>query len=929
MRRNTEAFQEGSSEVGQRLNPYASSVVQPIIELFWGRQKNYLYPTYIDITPYLGMGKNTICLDVTTAETHPSLLVDGVVDLKSGNSIALHTDAGWKVSPTGVWGPDISWFETGFDDIKWANADDLEKPPVAKDMWLVVDSGVFETPFNGCWFISAADQMLFTGNAFFREPPDRCRLEILSAMDYLLSVNGHLVSPVTGSNLSNKDKIDILDIGPLLNKGENRLQIALKGHSNEASPGSQKLAVGGWVSDGKTQKPVNAFFQWSSRTFAENAVHSDIHSFVTLQPLSTVTRAKYRRVYCGEHLSLRQHLTRAFGWSIMAFLMTGILTALCFRTGRLENPRLLLVKSGLLFFFALDIMLFFAAAQETMMLRLFKDGILWQCAFILMLVFLLLLVFFERSIPSALSFWKKKFPFDAAVKNASIISILVLGFILRVWNVWEQNLNADEASSISVSLQILEHGFPFLYSGIIYVRSTLFHYLEALNILVFGNNLLGMRALSIITGVCTIYLVYRFVDEVFKNRTAAIIAALLICVSPWEIIHSRIGRYYQMAQFLILLSVYFLYKGAVLKKDIRFQWAMIFTYMFSVISSEITATFLPALFSAYFLQWEKWRWKEHAHVFVGVFSLVFMMVFILIARTTATRTFPIMLPIMTEPVSPHIPPAFSFPVFILFGYSYFNFLICSFAVAAVFYWFYRGSKAILTLYWLIFASLISIMSLIMPETARYVFYLNPLFAMIAAVSLCEIPAMVHRFLESRSSALLQLIAAFAVVFHLSLILTLYQPWRIAEVLKTGRINREEVKAVKFIRDHMRSEDMIITTHVQTAAVALQRSPDYVLLPYFTFGTVFLRPEDGKMADRWNASEVLTNIDKLRMVMDTHDRVWFLMSDMPGIVPAEMKTFLDKTTREVYNVFCAKVLLWDSEWGRLGSYRRRQMEGNLF
>jgi len=969
MRRNTSAFQEGYSESGQRVRPLCTSVVQPIIELFWERHKDYYFPVYVDITPYLINGRNAICLDVTTAEPHPSMILDGNLDFYNGTRTTLASNREWRANPTAVWEPGMPWTHAGFDDARWKKAKYLENPPDAGAMKLVVEPGGFEEPFHGRWLMGSMSHSLFYGTLSSDQKPEKCLLEILSVKDYLLMVNGQVVSPLTGSLLAHEEQIHMMDLTHLMVKGENKIQIALKEEAgfSEKTPSALRLAVGGTLTvNGRKRKLVEAFRWTSCRSFglSEDADIQHISSQMQV-PLDQKFRSLYRRVYCGNHLPLKKNFLWAGLGALAAALGAGAFAARMAEKAGPGHTHQILVKHGLIAFIALDILLFSLVIQESPLVTYVMEGSFWGAACVILgLLYLPLWVWdwcrtrvkgifssdgnrinidatqkTRKKISHVKNFiystlLKKISKQNNIIKNIPIALILGLGFFLRIWKVWEQNLNADEASSISVALQILEHGFPFLYSGIIYVRSTLFHYCEALNIAVFGNNLMGMRMLSIIAGVCTIYLTYRFVLDIFKNRPAAVLAALLISISPWEILHSRIGRYYQMAQLLILLSVYLFYQGSVIKNKIKLQWAMVLVYAFSVISSEITATFLPALFSAYFLQWKSWRWKDHTHIFSGVFSLVVIMAFILIARNTATRTAPIMIPIMVEPVSPHIPPALSFPVFLFMGYSYFNFFISCAAIAGGFYWLYQEKKSVLMLYWLILISLGSIMSLIMPEAPRYVFYINPMLIIACSLFLCEIPAMVSRFLKSSPNAgfpcfFLKRLSIAAVVFHLLLILVMYQPWRILQVLKTGRINREEIRAVEFIKDHMQKEDIIVTTHVQTAAVALQKSPDYVLLPYFMFGTVFLRTQDGKMADRWNASEVITSIDKLRFIMDKYQRIWFIMSDMPGILPLDMRLYLDKTTHEVFNSFCAKVFLWEADKGKIGDYSRKQMEGNLF
>lgn len=58
-------------------------------------------------------------------------------------------------------------------------------------------------------------------------------------------------------------------------------------------------------------------------------------------------------------------------------------------------------------------------------------------------------------------------------------------------------MNSDEAASVIAAQGIVKHGLPLVPSGQIYYRSPLSHYLDALSILVLGDNELGWRGASL------------------------------------------------------------------------------------------------------------------------------------------------------------------------------------------------------------------------------------------------------------------------------------------------------------------------------------------------------------------------------------------------------------------------------------------------
>ncbi|MBI2086492.1 glycosyltransferase family 39 protein, partial [Candidatus Daviesbacteria bacterium] len=142
--------------------------------------------------------------------------------------------------------------------------------------------------------------------------------------------------------------------------------------------------------------------------------------------------------------------------------------------------------------------------------------------------------------------------------------ILVLGFILRIADI-NNNPPALYGDELTIALDansILRSGkdqlgnpFPLTFSmgaG----RPAGYVYASVPFVALFGPNALGVRMLSILSGMGVIVL-FLLLGKRFFSPKVGLIAAFIIAVSPWAISLSRGGFEANFALFLALLAVYF------------------------------------------------------------------------------------------------------------------------------------------------------------------------------------------------------------------------------------------------------------------------------------------------------------------------------------------------------------------------------------
>jgi len=117
------------------------------------------------------------------------------------------------------------------------------------------------------------------------------------------------------------------------------------------------------------------------------------------------------------------------------------------------------------------------------------------------------------------------------------------------------------------------------------------YYLAAKAALYLGDTEEILRLPSFIAGLLSILVLYGFVRQL-HSRSAGLLAAALLAVSPFHIVHSTFARYYALVMLFTLLTAWFLYH--VLRKGRWYAWLGYAVSAFLALSSHIC--FVPALF---------------------------------------------------------------------------------------------------------------------------------------------------------------------------------------------------------------------------------------------------------------------------------------------------------------------------------------------
>lgn len=140
-----------------------------------------------------------------------------------------------------------------------------------------------------------------------------------------------------------------------------------------------------------------------------------------------------------------------------------------------------------------------------------------------------------------------------------VVLLVLIGFIIRIWNLGKLSLWSDEGTVYIAVNNILQSGLPYLETGFLYLRDLPHLYLTALSVYIFGHTEFALRLPSVIAGTLLIIFVYLLGKEIYSKKIA-LFAGLIVAIHPWMIEYSRISRSYILMVFFLTASYYYLTK---------------------------------------------------------------------------------------------------------------------------------------------------------------------------------------------------------------------------------------------------------------------------------------------------------------------------------------------------------------------------------
>jgi uncharacterized membrane protein len=186
--------------------------------------------------------------------------------------------------------------------------------------------------------------------------------------------------------------------------------------------------------------------------------------------------------------------------------------------------------------------------------------------------------------------------------------ILILGLLLRLVSL-NQSLWLDEAIG---ALYARDLSFTELITKFIaYDNHTPGYYL-LLKFWgsVFGYSEIGIRSLSVLFGVLSIYLVIEIAKLVSSKKSTPLLAALLIATSQIHIYYSQEARMYMMASFFAALAVLYFLKAV--KEKTNINWLIFSASLVLLLATDYMPIFLLPIFPVYLLVKNRKLFKKFA-----------------------------------------------------------------------------------------------------------------------------------------------------------------------------------------------------------------------------------------------------------------------------------------------------------------------------
>lgn len=170
-----------------------------------------------------------------------------------------------------------------------------------------------------------------------------------------------------------------------------------------------------------------------------------------------------------------------------------------------------------------------------------------------------------------------------AVIGAAIVSSLALGFA----KLGAQDLWHDELVHVFVARNIAQEGRAALPSGMFYPSSLAYNYLLGGVVALWGDAASTVRMPSVLFSAINVLLSYLLFRKLL-GREAALLTALFLALSPWQVAWARQARMYQMQQsayLLMLLGAWGAFESGERRHAMRYAALAVFGYLLGVFSS--------------------------------------------------------------------------------------------------------------------------------------------------------------------------------------------------------------------------------------------------------------------------------------------------------------------------------------------------------
>ena len=900
-----------------------------------------------DIIKNLHTGKNTISLSVRRLSFPGSsqIVIKGAYTDTSGNEISFSSDSSWKVLDHEDVQGSFSWSSNRFNADAWPEAKAIKRAEPADSYPVDLSPYAITAPLNAFWIRHPSP---FPEKANFRKDfklpvrPKDAWIRIAADTEYALMVNGTKIADCPATMLLN-----IYDIKPLLRKGENTVEIALKNDLQR----TYALYVDGEVRGKDFYFSILTDTTW--KAYLPNRNHSFERPFVVghYSSYNSINKAKVVR----ELILPFDYKVKRF-WKGICVIGLSLLFTYCF---------IMILSRAMSHLSAWSAFDCFSIASFTLAPSL----IILTCLFILqfdirtdlsklfnphVIYVILLSTFFLQTIvavslryyhikeltttPSILQYLTKYKRFLIAF---SVLCLLMSGAYLRLDGLGSVSLNGDEIATVRYAQSIFDKGYPYITLGDFSKPATTYELLPypiAASIGLFGVNSTSIRFPSALFGIATIFLIF-WVGMRLINLPTGLLAASVYTFMPSTISLAQNARYMVSEQFFTLFCCLFYYK-AIEKEEInkRAVYLAAVFFVLDYLTWEGTGYVLPSLLVAtLFVKGHDFSWMKNWHLWLASIGAS-MMVLIQIANRTywgipfmfigsglSDNTFRLMF------LTQYYNPFYYINNFLLTQSNIFHTLLIV-AGFPVILW----TKSLRYLLIIVFCVLFFFTNTFSLYATRYAAFIQPLLIILSSAVLIKfieyISSLVKEYrvpiLKGLRYSIAGMLPIILLVVNSHYILKLYRlssnpvPMVNSSTIDVRSIvdERRDIYSVDFmdanlfIKENLREGDIVVTVYSHPT-LFFAGKVDYFQETIIDTQILYMDDQDfSRLINKTVDIPTICTLAAFQSILNNHKRVWFAdtSTDLFKILnDKEFIKYFMKTMKPVYENYKVSVYLWES------------------
>ncbi len=473
-----------------------------------------------------------------------------------------------------------------------------------------------------------------------------------------------------------------------------------------------------------------------------------------------------------------------------------------------------------------------------------------------------------------------------------LLLAVVAGLFFRLTYLHTISLHVDEFISLLAVRAILQHKVPLLPSGTLYEQGLLFSYLEALVMRLFGFGAQAGRAVSLIVSVATIPLLYWVGKKLFSSPVG-LVTATLGALSAESIAWGARVRMYALLQLLVLLSIWFLWRGAIQQDHAGYRWLSIVCYVGALFTHPVSVLLFPPLLLGLLLlrgARSLLRPSSVAEFAVPVLGILTTFVLKMVAQPGQLEALAEARPYLEpsvditagfRPLAPFFVSQQQLPLTLLAGVGFIILVIG--LVSSV-----RGRTSIdvvplepktaLFLYVIFGATLLEMVFVVGPtwRDVRYLFMLAPCLFLVASWTAVFIINWIGEHVERRGVGWITTSSTLEPIARPATCLIVAWGFLLCLPSATSVISRQEWgydQAFEYLQGHWRDGDTVLTI-VPFACDLYLPHCDYYASGRGYEEYVFER--EGNLVDRWVGATLLDSATQLDGVLRASSRTWFVV-----------------------------------------------------